>query len=644
MKSLKPNDLKTVALTQKGIDELNGKIQQLEQSQKSLSSEIESIQNTLDSETVGRGNPTFDSITTGSLNSNTSSLGEATADSISADEATITSLETQNSNITNTLTAAHINAQDLYAEKAKIDELEGDSIKATAINTDTIEGDSANFNTGNITNLTVVNLNASNYNVKKVITASVETPLVEAENVITDEAKITSLESAKSEIENLETTVIKNRNRYFEDENNRLQIVGVNENQPGYICIDTKGVQTAKIVAKDSVGELFTVIYSNPRETPLVQWSKRTDTCLNKLFFGFKSKKLYLQIWSDCSIQWQLDGFEDLERSPTTYTEILPEPLEDCYRYNVGKKYGMVLMGDGTVNTVLSVQGAVEANFLIDGGEFTYLNVYTDSLYDLFKYAKEMLRSGSDEEGWTYEKAQVWGYLKHKVESEHYEYVEHVDMLNPIYLPVTVTKGNRIVNTEENMYRTQEACTEIGYTPSYPKTEIIFIETYTIDEGKIYAKDANTGEYKAVKYIWEPHFWLQSFLNAEWVFLDEDGKFIYSSYTDFKTNGNILKHQTKYYTYDLVSGGTTNPYMDEDGTVIEALEKVEYVDENTIVLTIDNKHGQDTITIDGTDATEDEVLPFVLGFTIRTPKIDAKFNSESLPIKGTASQQYFYGD
>jgi hypothetical protein len=84
--------------------------------------------------------------------------------------------------------------------------------------------------------------------------------------------------------------------------------------------------------------------------------------------------------------------------------------------------------------------------------------------------------------------------------------------------------------------------------------------------------------------------------------------------------------------------------MDEDGTEIEALEKVEYVDENTIVLTIDNKHGQDTITIDGTDATTDEVLPFVLGFTIRTPKIDATFNSEALPVKGTAAQQYFYGD
>lgn len=626
MKSLKPNDLKTIVLTQNGIDELNGKIQQLEQSQQNLSSEIESIQDTLNSETVGRGNPTFDSITTGSLNSSTSNLGETIADSIVADEATITSLESQNSNITNTLTAVHINTPDLDAEKAKIDELESDSIETTDIDTDTIEGDSANFNTSNITNLTVVNLNASNYSVNKVITTSVETPLVEADSVTADEATITDLDSTNSEIENLEATVIKNRNRYFEDENNRLQIVGVNENQPGYICIDTKGVQTAKIVAKDSIGELFTVIYSNPRETPLVQWSKRTETCLNKLFFGFKSKKLYLQIWNDCSIQWQLDGFEDLERSPTAYTESLPEPLEDCYRYNVGRKYGMVLMGDGTGSTVLSVQGAIEGNFLVDAGEFIYLNVYTDSLYDLFKYAKSLLRSGSDEDGWIYEKAQVWGYLQHKVEAEHYEYTEHEGSFSDIYVIGELTMRHIDPRSLES----------IGFTPtrySSSKVESIVEKSYT----DVYVKDDNTGEYKAVKYTWSIRLAGKAYL-SDVIFLDSEGNFIQAA------SDEEVYPKVKYYTRELVSGGTTNPYMDEDGTEIEALEKVEYVDENTIVLTIDNKHGQDTITIDGTDATTDEVLPFVLGFTIRTPKIDTKFNAEALPIKGTAAQQYFYGD
>lgn len=630
MKSLKPNDLKTIALTQNGLDELNGKIQQLEQSQQNLSSEIESIQDTLDSETVGRGNPTFDSITTGSLNSNTSSLGEATADSITADEATITNLETQNSNITNVLTAVHINTPDLEVEEGKIDNLESDSIEATDIDTDTIEGNTANFTTGNITNLTVVNLNASNYNVNKVITTSVETPLVEAESVITDEATITDLESTNSEIENLEATVIKNRNRYFEDENNRLQIVGVNENQPGYICIDTKGVQTAKIVAKDSIGELFTVIYSNPRETPLVQWSKRTETCLNKFFFGFKSKKLYLQIWNDCSIQWQFDGFEDLERSPTTYTEILPEPLEDCYRYNVGRKYGMVLMGDGTGSTVLSVQGAIEGNFLVDAGEFIYLNVYTDSLYDLFKYAKALLRSGSDEDGWTYEKAQVWGYLQHKVEAEHYEYVEHVTSLSYF-----ASRGEPILTIVRP--DVPEYFESIGFTPTqYSSSDVEYVVVLSIPDG-YYIKDDSTGEYKAVKYIWYVTM-LDSGDTGDLLLLDSDENLIRVA------SNEAVFPKVEFYTYDLVSGGTTSPYMDEDGTVIEALEKVEYVDENTIVLTIDNKHGQDTITIDGTDATTDEVLPFVLGFTIRTPKIDTTFNAEALPIKGTAAQQYFYGD
>ena len=83
--------------------------------------------------------------------------------------------------------------------------------------------------------------------------------------------------------------------------------------------------------------------------------------------------------------------------------------------------------------------------------------------------------------------------------------------------------------------------------------------------------------------------------------------------------------------------------MDEDGTEIEALEKIEYVDENTIKLTIDNKYGQDEITINCEDLQEDEKLPFILGFTIRTPRIDYAFNREVKQQLTVSGDNSYYG-
>jgi hypothetical protein len=83
--------------------------------------------------------------------------------------------------------------------------------------------------------------------------------------------------------------------------------------------------------------------------------------------------------------------------------------------------------------------------------------------------------------------------------------------------------------------------------------------------------------------------------------------------------------------------------MDEDGTEIEALEKIEYIDENTIKLTIDNAHGQDEIVINASDLQEDEKLPFILGFTIRTPRIDYAFNREVQQTYVNNADNGYYG-
>jgi hypothetical protein len=383
-----------------------------------------------------------------------------------------------------------------------------------------------------------------------------------------------------------------------------MQITGVNEDQPGYICIDTKGVQTAKIVAKDDQGELFTVIYSNTRGTPLIQWSKRTDFTLNKFFYGFKTNKLYLQVWQDCSIQWQIDAFEDEPFAPTTYTE-LPENLIDCYRYNVGRKSGIVLMGDNEDGVVLSVQGTIEGNFLVDSGEFTYINFYSDSAYDLFKVAKAFFRTGSDEDGWRYEKAQVWGYLR------------HTDTVVPAHDEYNPEPMDDSILTEENT----EKIGVVNYTH------------YSYSGPTLYAKNSEDEYVEIAEFQWRY----------------PDG-YAFNVRAAIDTNGNVIDSTVDtpwsnltVYTVAHIPAGQS-PYRDEDNTEIEALEKVEYVDENTILLTIDNKYGQDEITIEGNSIAEDEKLPFVLGFTFRTPKVDAVFNEDSPVIPGSKGQNYIWGD
>lgn len=634
MRSLKPKETTANAISVKAAADLQNEIARLQEQIVQLRESIDEIESTLDSPNVGRGDATFGTLESTDLNVNrNTTLQNAEVSDLTADKIETPDIEAENATVTNVLDANQINTPELNADVVKTDSVQSDEVTTDDLTTTTFSATTATVDEATINNANITTANIGNYVTNKVTANEVETASLVTDEVTTEEATVTELTAENAEVQNAEIEKARIENRYYisDKPGKTIQLTQVEEQHPAWICLDTRGVQNAKIIAKDLTGELFSVIYSNTRNTPLIQWSKRNDNAIQRFFYNYKTNKLYIETWTSCEFQWQIDGYEETPFIPQTFQDDFPESLLDCYKYSVSRKHGIVLMGEQGADTVLSVQGAIEGSFLIDDGEFVYLDFYSDSAWDLFNVAKSFFRSGSDEDGWQYEKAECWGYLKHTStgeSAEHYEYTEHEDITG-----ISTSKVRTVIGVGiQQLYESGD------FTPtSYSPSDITHVFVTSVNEEGIFAKDENTGEYKAVKYIWWAHF---TTTGIDAVLLDEDGKFIYSAYE----NGHVSSlDSVKYYTYDLVPGGSTSPYMDEDGTVIEALEKVEYVDENTIKLTIDNRYGQDEIVINGEDLQEDEKLPFILGFTIRTPKIDYTFNREAKTIAGKSDNSYYGG-
>jgi len=509
MRSLKPKETTANAISVKAAADLQNEITRLQEQIVQLSSNIDAIENTLKSPNVGRGNATFGTLQSTDLNVNrNATLQKANVSDLKADKIKTPDIEAENVTVTNVLDANQINTPELNADAVKTDSIQSDEVTTDDLKTTTFSTTTATVDKATINNANITTANIGNYVTNKVTANEVETASLVTDEVTTEKAKVTELTAENAEVQNAEIEKARIENRYYisDKPGKTIQLTQVEEQHPAWICLDTRGVQNAKIIAKDLKGELFSVIYSNTRNTPLIQWSKRNDNALQRFFYNYKTNKLYIETWTSCEFQWQIDGYEETPFIPQTFQDDFPESLLDCYKYSVNRKHGIVLMGEKGADTVLSVQGMIEGQFLIDNGKFTYLDFYSDSAWDLFNVAKSFFRSGSDEDGWQYEKAECFGYLKH-----------------------------------------------------------------------------------------------------------------------------------------TATGETTSPYMDEDGTEIEALEKVEYVDENTIKLTIDNQYGQDEITISADDLQEDEKLPFLLGFTIRTPKVDYAFNGEAKMLTDRSDNSYYGG-
>lgn len=623
MKSLKPEIQKSASLiTQKTADELRSEIAQLQASLASLQDELSDIEAELNVPNVGRGSPTFDSVTTTNLTSTNSELGTATFDNATGNQIVVSDVESVNVTATGVVDAPHMNTDDLDATDIESDNIRVNvKIDTPVVNTDTVTATNATIENANITNLNATTASISTYQVNKVDANEVETPLVKATEAVLNAAAIDDAEIQNEVVMESELVNLKNRNRYFKDDTQTISVEAT-ALRPAYIAIPTKGVQIARIVGVDDLGEQFSLIYNNARHTPLIQWSKRSDDALNKMFYSENTNTLYLQTYMSATIQWSIDGYEDLPHAPLTYSETFPEPISDCFRYNSARKQGIVLMGDGEDGVVLSVQGTIEGNFLVDSGEFVSVNYYGNSAWKLLKIAQAFFRNGSDEEGWKYQKAEVYGYIRHD------------DVVAPAYEPYTFTSINQAFQELQAM--------------SGPRTsaDTTFVDTdpFVNDAFCLYTTGGSTqfyttvnGEYKKILKICTTS---DTTADYEWPIVWVEGDDVTSlasasiKLLEPRTGGDAIPNFFEDISYYTATGASHSPYRDEDNTEVEALEKIEMIDNYTVKLTVDSDYGQDEITIDCTDIAEDETLPFTLGFTVRTPKIDETFNEDSPVIPG----------
>lgn len=606
MRSLKPKETTANAISVKAAADLQNEIARLQEQIVQLRSNIDAIENTLESPNVGRGNATFGTLESTDLNVNrNTNLKNANVEDLKADKIETPDIEATNATVTNVLDANQINTPKINADEVKSDSVQSDEVKTDDLEATTLKATTATLNEATIDKANIATANIDNYVTNKVTANEVKTTSLDTDEVQATEAEINELNTTDAKIESAEIEKARIENRYYisDKPGKTIQLTQVEEQHPAWICLDTRGLQNAKIIAKDLNGELFSVIYTNTRHTPLIQWSKRNDEAIQRFFYNYKNNKLYIETWMSCEFQWQIDGYEETPFIPQTFQDDFPENLLDCYKYSVNRKHGIVLMGEQGADTVLSVQGSIEGSFLIDNGKFTYLDFYSDSAVDLFNVAKSFFRSGSDEDGWQYEKAECWGYLKHTDlgTPEHYEYSPYIVNSSDYY--------------EGDMWDTADG----------------WRRRCTLRRDDLYAVSDTDGLYYKVATF------LYGFSNGK-------GK-IWS----YDANGHLIQsnlagspHGLRVFTHTIVPA-VPGASMDEDGTEIEALEKIEYIDENTIKLTIDNAHGQDEIVINASDLQEDEKLPFILGFTIRTPRIDYAFNSEVQQTYTNSADNSYYG-
>lgn len=606
MRSLKPKETTANAISVKAAADLQNEITRLQEQIVQLKSNIDAIENTLESPNVGRGNATFGALQSTDLNVNrNATLQKANVSDLTADKIETPDIEATNATVTNVLDANQVNTPKLNADEVKSDSVQSDEVTTDDLTATTLKSTNATINEATIDEANIATANIGNYVTNKVTATEVETASLDTDEVTATEAEINELNTTDAKIESAEIEKARIENRYYisDKPGKTIQLTQVEEQHPAWICLGTRGLQNAKIIAKDLNGELFSVIYTNTRHTPLIQWSKRNNEAIQRFFYNYKTNKLYIETWMSCEFQWQIDGYEETPFIPQTFQDDFPENLLDCYKYSVSRKHGIVLMGEQGADTVLSVQGSIEGSFLIDNGKFTYLDFYSDSAVDLFNVAKSFFRSGSDEDGWQYEKAECWGYLKHTDlgTPEHYE-----------YSPYTVTSAD--------YYEGDRWDTSDGWRIRY-----------TLRTDDLYAVSDTDGlYYKVAMFL----YGMSNGRGMIWSY-DANGHLIQSNRAG---NPNMLQVYTR--TIVPASPGAS---MDEDGTVIEALEKIEYVDENTIKLTIDNAHGQDEIVINASGLQEDEKLPFILGFTIRTPRIDYAFNREVQQTYTNNADNGYYG-
>ena len=481
MKSIKPipESTSSTLIAADVANDLRQQINTLSNTVANQASDIADIEEQLDVNNTTKQSGTFDTLNARNANiSNKATIKEIETEEIDTDE--ISSTHASIHNITgDDATFDHVGAGDASFTCANIENVSTcnvatECIQADVVNANTSIACSGSFNQVNAPNATFNELNATCFNLNGTLDLdTVNATCVNATKLEATEARADALNAAI-----LKSPYFYNRNRVFvEDETDANEFVllgdptdSSNTNSDArYIELPAITGGWYRIVVKKPNGNYFAVTFINTETAPIVQYSKDENGDIQALYYDALTNKLYVKTYATGWIFWTNDS-KSQRPAPQTFTELpVDSSLATTFQYTATGKNRLVIMGDGTTDYGLAIQGLLEAKAIKDDTRFHNLFFIGDSWQALKNFADRYL---------TYEDHNG---VKHYMDSETAGYLFHWK------------KDDDIATTE---YRSEdapdvEALEKIAYDGS--KVTLTVDTKHGQDEIEI--DDATSGEY-----------------------------------------------------------------------------------------------------------------------------------------------------
>ena len=425
MKSIKPipESTSSTLIATDVANDLRQQINTLSNTVANQASDIADIEEQLAVNNTTKQSGTFDTLNARNANiSNKATIKEIETEEIDTDE--ISSTHASIHNITgDDATFDHVGAVDASFTCANIENVSTcniatECIQADAVNANTSTACSGSFNQVNAPNATFNELNATCINLNGTLDLdTVNATCVNATKLEATEARADALNAAI-----LKSPYFYNRNRVFvEDETDANEFVllgdptdSSNTNDDArYIELPAITGGWYRIVVKKPNGNYFAVTFINTETAPIVQYSKDENGDIQALYYDALTNKLYVKTYATGWIFWTNDS-KSQRPAPQTFTELPADSsLATTFQYTATGKNRLVIMGDGTADYGLAIQGLLEAKVIKDDTRFHNLFFIGDSWQALKNFADRYLTYEDHNGVKHYMDSETAGYLFH---------------------------------------------------------------------------------------------------------------------------------------------------------------------------------------------------------------------------------------
>ena len=526
MRSLKPIESKTTStlIAADVANDLKQQIDTLSNTVNNLSDNIDDIESQLGCNNTTKQSGTFDTINARNANiTNKATIKEIDTDDI--DTATICANSASIHSVTgDSATFDHIGSIDATFTCANIDAIVSceaaiEQVNADAVNSNTAIACQGSFTTLNAPDATFNNINATCLNLNGNLsfdTADITTLNADTANI--DEARANALNAAI-----IKSPYFYNRNKVFvEDETDANEFVLLGDptdssntnNDARYIELPAITGGWYRIVVKKPNGNYFAVTFINTETAPIVQYSKDESGDIQALYYDAVSNKLYVKTYATGWIFWTNDS-KNQRPAPQTFTELpVDSSLATTFQYTATGKNRLVIMGDGTADYGLAIQGLLEAKVIKDDTRFHNLFFIGDSWQALKNFADRYLTYEDHNGVKHYTDSETAGYLFHwkkdddvattAYRSEDGDDQEALEKISYDGTKVTLTLDTKHGQDEIEIDGNATPGTLVYNTASYIDTL-----SWLINNGMLLKDSSNTWIYQGNPITFNSECWLE---------------------------------------------------------------------------------------------------------------------------------------